>query len=72
MAGLVPAIHVVRPSNVRERGKGESFAPAKLCCGPPHVGPVLKRCRRDSRDKPAVTPRAETNSKRYKSKPKSF
>ena len=39
-------------SNVRERGKGESFVPAKLCCGPPHVDPVLKRCRRDSRDKP--------------------
>jgi hypothetical protein len=33
-------------SNVRERGKGESFVPAKLCCGPPHVDPVLKRCRR--------------------------
>jgi hypothetical protein len=29
--------------NVRAR-KGESFVPTKLCCGPPHVGPVLKRC----------------------------
>jgi hypothetical protein len=25
-------------SNVRERGKGESFVPAKLCCRPPQAG----------------------------------
>jgi len=29
-------------SNVRERGKGESFVPAKFCCGPRHVGPVFE------------------------------
>jgi hypothetical protein len=47
MAGLVPAIHVVRRMNARERGKGESSEPAKLCRGPhPMSAPSLKRCRR--------------------------
>ena len=41
MAGLVPAIHVVRRINARERGKGESFVLAKFCGGPSHVGPVF-------------------------------
>jgi hypothetical protein len=40
-------------SNVRERGKGESFVPAKLCCGPPPSRPPLRSVAGvDSRDKP--------------------
>jgi hypothetical protein len=35
MAGLVPAIHVVRRINVRERGKGESFGLQKVAAGRP-------------------------------------
>ena len=55
-------------SNVRERGKGENFAPAKLCCGPPQVGPVFEALPAwIAGTSPAMTPRAETNSKRYKS-----
>ena len=42
LSWLVPAVHVVRRTNVRERGKGESFVPAKFCCGPRHVGPVFE------------------------------
>ena len=58
MAGLFRLSTWFGASNVRERGKGESFVPAKLCCGPrPMSAPSLKRCRRsvagvDSRDKP--------------------
>ena len=65
MAGLVPAIHVFGASNVRERGKGESFVPTKLCFRPPHVGPVFEALPAwIAGTSPAMTARAETNSKR--------
>jgi hypothetical protein len=41
MAGLVPAIHVVRRIELFV-----SAARANFACGPPHVAPSLKRCRR--------------------------
>jgi hypothetical protein len=51
-------------SNVRERGKGESFVPAKtLLRAAPHVGPVFEALPAwIAGTSPAMTPRAETNS----------
>jgi hypothetical protein len=52
-------------SGVRERGKGERFVPAKLCCGP-RLDLVFETALRgwpgQARTSPAMTTRAETNS----------
>jgi hypothetical protein len=47
-------------------GKGEIFVPARLCCGPHHVGPVFEALPAwMAGTSPAMTTRAETKSKRY-------
>jgi hypothetical protein len=61
MAGLVPAIHVVRRIDVRERGKGEAL-------WSPPVGAVFEVSPAwIAGTSPAMTRRAETNSKPFKS-----
>jgi hypothetical protein len=69
MAGLVPAIHVFQRIEWSCARQGESFLPAKLCCGLPHAGPVFDALPAwIAGTSPTMTTRAETNSKRYGSR----
>jgi hypothetical protein len=64
MAGLVPAIHVVRRIECfASAARAKALCLQKLCCGAPDIGPVFEALPAwVAGTSPAMTTRAETNS----------